>query len=66
MGTSVKMTSERPETKKKVSKKLSYVNPNATNEGVTQFVQGLSTLSQNTLTNIEKTTTKKLEIPEVG
>lgn len=62
--TAVNMTSERPD-KKKITRKLSSVNPKASNEAVTQFVRGLDSLSDNKLSNIEKVTKKDLEIPEV-
>lgn len=63
--TLVNMTSERPETGKKVTKKLSNVNPAATNENVRLFATALNTLSNNTLKNIEKVSKKNLTIPEV-
>ena len=65
MATSINLTSKRPETGKKITKKLSCVNPNASNENVSRFAVALSGLSQNTLTNIEKTSKTNLEIPQI-
>ena len=65
MATLLNVTSERPETGKKVTKKLSNVNPSATNENVKLFATALHQLSKNTLKNIEKVSKTNLEIPEV-
>lgn len=63
--TSVNMTTTRPETKKKVTRKMSSVNPNATEQNIGQFFHALNSLSENELTNVEKVTKKDLTIPEV-
>lgn len=63
--TSVNLTSQRPD-KKKVTRKMSSVNPNASEDKVSTFFRALNSLSDNTLTNVEKVTKKDLAIPEVN
>lgn len=65
MATSINLTSKRPETGKKITKKLSNVNPAASNENVRLFATALHKLSKNEIKNIEKVSKTNLEIPEV-
>ena len=64
-GTTVNVTSVNSEGKE-VKKSVTYINPNANNGAVATFITSLASLSDNTLTGIEKVTKTNLEIPQNG
>lgn len=67
MATTVKMTTTRPAADggKKVTKKLSNVNPNASNTDIGIFTGALNSLSKNTDLEIEKFNKRELAIPQI-
>lgn len=57
---SIQITSTTP-TDKKVTDKISYVNPSATNEQLTEFAQMLLALSDNTYMATTKITEEAID-----
>lgn len=62
MAVSVNVTTVQPGGKE-VKKSINYVNPSASNGSVSSFIGALNSLSDNTLTKIEKVSKSDLDIP---
>ncbi len=65
MSTTLKVTTKRGNGKE-VTRNISNVNPNATNNELSSFIVALNGLSNNSVEKIEKVSKSDLEIPELG
>ena len=67
MATTAKLTTTRPaeDGGKKVTKKLSHVNPNVSKDNLAMFAGALNSLSKNTDLEIEKINKRELAIPQL-